>query len=454
MSHETKRPKDNNRHPARRITKQQAISLSGIKRGAALIMTALLLAGCVHVKDTPEILYSPIEYTSPEAAPPAKSETAGTENAAGAGQAAGKTAAADKAEEKPEAGEEAKTETQNVEKLSVEEVQAAIDIAMPGMDCWGDSITEGFLGDGVNWPDTFREILNERLIRPIREASGYDSLSTPIVRNMGVSTETVPEITGRRGAVPFVLPNDIVIPSEKTAVEIQLVSSDRGQVVKPLRYGDGSYGGNGINPVTIAGVRGELTRVFDPGIDSSRYYFERSEEGDVAYARAGEPVRTCSADLYSNDFCVVMMGANGGYQDAADLAVQFGKMAAMQNNSRYLLVGMGCTPVDSGLLTPQEEAILAQVFGDRFISLQAWMSRNGIDYANYYLNAGIEPSERDLERMNAGYTPYCLLNEDGLHYTPDGYRVIAYMIFDEMDRRGFFDELKTVPVSRITQDPS
>ena len=113
-------------------------------------------------------------------------------------------------------------------------------------------------------------------------------------------------------------------------------------------------------------------------------------------------------------------------------------------NDSYLLIGMGCTPEDSGLLTDAEEKALSDEFGDHFISLQKWMSIHGTDYANEFLNAGLEPSQGDLDRMAAGYTPYCLLNEDRLHYTPLGYKVIGYMIYDEMDSRGYFDGLKAL----------
>ncbi len=46
--------------------------------------------------------------------------------------------------------------------------------------------------------------------------------------------------------------------------------------------------------------------------------------------------------------------------------------------------------------------------------------------------------------MEQGITPASLLNEDDLHYTPIGYQVIAYLVYDEMDARGYFDDLKAL----------
>ncbi|MCR5179406.1 MAG: hypothetical protein K6C95_10540 [Lachnospiraceae bacterium] len=433
--------------------------------GALVLTAALLISGCAGIgkpagsdytqteKNIPAFA-EPLEYT------PVQNNTTADDNSSLT--QAGTTVSADNTSISSDNSADSINITAD---KTPAEVQQAIHEAMPGMDCWGDSITEGFLGNGETWPKTLSELLDKSLIDPIREATGYSGLKCPEVRNMGVSTETVPEITGRRGAVPFVLTKDVTIPADKTEVEIRFASSDRGQTTKPLRYGDGSYGDNGINPVTIAGIRGTLSRYFDPSIDSSRYLFERLEAGDAVDVHKGEEVTTCAGlngeDLltdtsqagaaaaspspdYRSDFCVVMMGANGGYKDAGDLGDQFEKMAKMQGNDSFLLIGMGCTPEDSGLLTEKEEAYLTDRFGDRFISLQAWMSEHGVEYANKYFNAGLDISDRDQERIDKGYTPYCLLNEDGLHYTPTGYKVIGYMIFDEMDKRGYFDDLKTL----------
>ena len=322
--------------------------------------------------------------------------------------------------------------------------QALIDETMPGFDCWGDSITEGFLGDGVTYPATLAGLMEERLFDPIRESSGFSGLTAPPVRNMGVCTETTAEITGRRGAVPFSVMEAFEIPADQTPVDFWFWSSDHGQVTKPLRHGDGTYGGNGINPVTIAGVEGELIRYFDVEMDSSRYQFKRAKAGEPVSVNPGEYVFTDASGKYGEDFAVVLMGANGGYEDPANLVDHFGRMAGMQKNEHYLLLGMGHRPEDNGRLSKEETESLSETFGDHFISLQEWMAENGIEYANRYIEAGITPTAEDEKRMEQGITPASLLNEDDLHYTPVGYQVIAYLVYDEMDARGYFDDLKAL----------
>ena len=124
--------------------------IRAISSGAAIIIAALLPAGCVHVKETPELLYSQIEETAPETTKTPQTPKPAEKEPATAGPDSGKSA--DAAEDSKEKFSEedsqtaAETAAEAVEKPSAEEVQTAIYYAMPGMDCWGDSITEGFLG--------------------------------------------------------------------------------------------------------------------------------------------------------------------------------------------------------------------------------------------------------------------------------------------------------------------
>ncbi|MBR5116530.1 MAG: hypothetical protein IK096_05630, partial [Lachnospiraceae bacterium] len=254
--------------------------------------------------------------------------------------------------------------------------------------------------------------------------------------------ETMAEIAGRRGAIPFAVYEPFEIPADRTPVDFWFVSSDHGQVTKPLREGDGTWGGNGINPVRIAGIEGELLRYYNVEEDHSCYQFQRAEEGEPVQVSRGEYVLTDASGKYGEDYAVMLMGANGGYDDTANLVDQYRRMAAMQTNDRYLLIGMGHRPEDNGRLSDEEAKALSEAFGEHFISLQAWMAQNGIDVANRELHAGITPTAEDERRMKAGITPSCLLNEDDLHYSPTGYRVIAYLVYEEMNKRGYFDELK------------
>ncbi len=67
-----------------------------------------------------------------------------------------------------------------------DEWQQKIDAALPGIVCWGDSITYGECSEDVKYPDELRRLIDEELIEPIRKKSGCESLTAPEVVNMGV----------------------------------------------------------------------------------------------------------------------------------------------------------------------------------------------------------------------------------------------------------------------------
>jgi hypothetical protein len=71
---------------------------------------------------------------------------------------------------------------------------------------WGASSIEGYLGNGVNIPDTVR---NE-----IIDSSLYE------VHNTGIGGETIQTILGKMGAIPFYIQNSFVLPANMSEVVI------------------------------------------------------------------------------------------------------------------------------------------------------------------------------------------------------------------------------------------
>ncbi len=87
-----------------------------------------------------------------------------------------------------------------------EEWQQKIDSALPGIICWGDSISFGECGEGVTYPDELKKIIDRELIDPVRIRSGIDSLKTPDVLNMGIDSERTLDIAVRQGVKMLVFP--------------------------------------------------------------------------------------------------------------------------------------------------------------------------------------------------------------------------------------------------------
>ncbi|MCR5503090.1 MAG: hypothetical protein K6F53_08780 [Lachnospiraceae bacterium] len=313
------------------------------------------------------------------------------------------------------------------EEVTPEELQRMVKKALPGVVCWGDSITYGYLSGGPNYPDTLRKRIDTELIAPIREASGIDSIEAPVVLNFGVSAETTAEIAGRAGGYPYLLGADVVIPKEVLSVPVKLEARNGDEIrplreVTPLRNGV-SYE-YGSEYYSLDGIKGKLERYFDPAADRSFYRFTRLEAGEEKRVYKGTPlISEVSDGRYLGYICVVLMGANGGYEPdfGEDLAAQFRSIVAPY--SRYFCIGM-CKEKSytySGDLDPSYEPALKNAFGDRFVSIQELLNGNN----------------------NPDTTiPAYLLLPDQLHYTEEGYEEIGNRVYERLDALGYFDELK------------
>ena len=145
----------------------------------------------------------------------------------------------------------------------VNSVKSAVNTYMPGIICWGDSLTTGAGGDGVTYPQVLEELIKENIIasldlskivnpsyRYLAASAQLESLTEIPVVNMGVGGENTDTILGRNGAVPFVVSESFTISEDDTKTEIHFTSQN-GDKVAPLRQGD-----RGMESVIINGVKG------------------------------------------------------------------------------------------------------------------------------------------------------------------------------------------------------
>ena len=321
--------------------------------------------------------------------------------------------------------------------------QADIDAALPGIVCWGDSITYGLYGDGINYPDVLEELIDERLIEPIREATGNENLTAPEVVNLGVSAETTLDIAGRQGSIPLVIAEDFTIPSDCIEVDFEYCSSERADTTKLILGSDG-----GVTSVTICGVEGELIRWYDTEADHSRYRFRRFKAGDAVMVSAGELMLTNLYDEYLDYIPIIRMGSNGGWTDLVNLAVQFQAMLAhTQSQEQYIIAATPLNEdnVNSNLAAMQEmDNYMTAIFGEHAVSLRLWMSENGLQAAADWAGTDAVISDEDAARIAQNLVPLSLLNEDRLHYTAAGYAAIGEMFYEKLDELGYFDALKAL----------
>ena len=307
-----------------------------------------------------------------------------------------------------------------------EEARAAFDEYLPGIVCWGDSLTVGAGGDGVTYPDVLASLIEE-------------DLGTPVdVVNMGVGGETSPTIVARSGTIPFRV-QQFTIPADTTPVPIKIFS-DLHKRVLPLIQGDG-----GVNPVTIGGVEGEITVKLSTVVEWSEYYFTRSEPGDEVLIERGTEIVTYSADKWRDYVNVVFIGTNGDFRNAEELIEQERAILerSERNGERYVIVGLYKlnsyqvnTPHDKAYYDELDAAMKAE-FGDRFIDLRGYLMTGGL------ADAGITPTDEDRAAIADGRVPPSLMVDDLLHLNATGYKLAGQIIFDRMNELGYFDEVRT-----------
>lgn len=326
-----------------------------------------------------------------------------------------------------------------------EKYNAAMDIVntyIPGIVCWGDSLTAGAGGDGVKYPDVLKNRINQSILADCDFSLLLDkeheymkymhtwkySLEIPVL-NMGVGGEKTPTILGRNGAIPFVLADSIVIPSDKTAVEINIVSQS-GAEVAPLIQGSA-----GVNHVEIEGIEGTLIIEKESDISGeSKYYFVRKNTGEAKEIEKGTIIFTDASDKYLDYITVIFIGQNGGYSSIDELISQQRAILNHQtrNNDRFIIVGLHTGTAENRY--ELEQAMISE-YGSKYINLREYMVTYGLQCA------GIEANETDRQMLAEGMTPASLLS-DTVHFNKVGYELIGNLIFDRMDSLGYFDEIK------------
>lgn len=330
---------------------------------------------------------------------------------------------------------------------------------LPGIVCWGDSLTTGSSGN-VSYPHTLQKYLDIYIseIYDLRysmetieglSTTEWDDykISIPVV-NLGAGREDTATILGRSGVVPFVLSSDIMIPAGIESVPVEIRSED-GKTVTPLIAGDG-----GVNPVTIAGVRGTLVRTASSqSWDRYVYQFTRLEEGTEVFAEKGTPVVTAATDAYKDYIHIVWLGTYGNLYNPDKLVSDTKALLQRQNlnTERYLVIGP-CTYNGSWVVSPTTldsvDSAMMQAFGDRYINLRKYLMADGLR------DAELSETTQDKRSISAGYVPDSFRsNTNGADLNGVAYELLGKLVYERMDRLGYFDQIRNeLNLDRIVRD--
>ncbi|MGN0352654.1 MAG: cellulase family glycosylhydrolase [Roseburia sp.] len=288
-------------------------------------------------------------------------------------------------------------ETENLEEK--EEIE--------GIVCWGDSLTYGYMGEGVSYPAVLEQCLKEE----------GKKIS---VTNLGACGEDSITIAGRSGGIPYVLKEAVTIPAGTEPIEIDLVA-ENGKEVRPSIYTD-----VGINTCEIAGVKGILC------LEKNGYTFVRNEAGEETIAEKGSILHTQAEKNYQNDLSLICIGTNGGYDDFEELIEQQNAIIASRIGSKedYLIIGISYGSAEG--MAEYDQAMYEE-YGERYLNLRGYMAAFGLS------DAGIEATEEDSAYMEAGMVPPSL-KADEVHFNQAGYEVMGKVIFQKLKDLGYFSK--------------
>lgn len=326
---------------------------------------------------------------------------------------------------------------------SYNRLNSEIESIIPGIVCWGDSLTAGAGGDGTTYPNVLKAQIEDEVLSLYdlsefvdEDLIGFVDVDYPLsvdVVNMGVGGENVSTIVARNGAIPFALAEDIVIPaSTRESVEISFANAE-GEMCSPLRQGSSDM----INPVVIDGIEGTVEIEQDSYTSSDyHYYFRRSERGDERSVNNGSVIKTSHNDQHLDNYIVIFMGQNNGINyDPNELLRNQQAMINHQdevNRDKFIIVGL-----HSGTEAQRRnlEEVMQNAWGDKYINLREYLATDGLN------DAGLSPTEEDLAAIAEGSTPPSLLS-DTVHFNSTGYELVGRKIFERMNELGYFDEVK------------
>lgn len=213
------------------------------------------------------------------------------------------------------------------------------------------------------------------------------------------------------------------IPATTEAVEVQLFS-DR------YDYSDSALGiqsTQGINPVSINGVIGNISATYDEGYTNRHYYFTRASGGEqVVIPRPCQVITSLSG--HTNSILVIWLGTNDSYnktsEDVEALAdrLYYNIMNAVSHNGNEQYIVMGLTSKAYMSAVADENTALAERFGNHFLDIRKYLIEYGLE------DAGITPTAQDETDISNGEIPSSL-RTDAVHLNSAGYSVVGHRLY-------------------------
>lgn len=336
------------------------------------------------------------------------------------------------------------TNTEDIKKLKKENGDTELIV------CWGDSLTNG-TGSNTDKPSTD---MNNDVSYP----AVLSRLVGKEVKNYGVGGEPSWMISARSGHNEICV-EPFTIPAETTATRIYLHGQEQDyffdNTVNAWTYLKDNLSYNiavddansGVNPVSISGVEGKITRILlssgQPDPDTGEtvqgsvyaYYFTRSNSGEEKTLICRTPIITNAYKIYDDCIKVIWAGQNDAPAHDGKYITQgsaIDRIASMCNG-KHIVMSLP-TGTSSGNANREQDFVAK--FGSNYLNIRDYICKNGIVYANS-LGANLTLSDSDQQLLNVGTIPSCL-RSDSVHGNYWYYQIVAKAVYDKGVSLGYW----------------
>ena len=248
------------------------------------------------------------------------------------------------------------------------------------INCFGDGLTEGTAG-GNTMPYT-------KLL---------EGLTGKKVNNYGIFGESSFAVGSRLGALPMTLLAPAFLDGKAgTGIPVAIgdIFKQPVQILEHIQ----SSGEDLINPVTIDGIEGTLSRKREV------LYFERNEDGESVTIPEGTNVYTVlSTKDYSDDINIFWVGTgdHASTDNAIAVISNLHAMIDFTKSERYIVIGLTAKSV-----MPQVDEVnkmLADEFGEHFYDFRSYLLESpAVKEGNVFY-------EQDMKDIGNGEIPSSLM---------------------------------------------
>ena len=286
--------------------------------------------------------------------------------------------------------------------------------------CFGDSLTQNG-SDGKSYPENLQNLLGDKIE----------------VVNMGISSRTSGQIAVMQGGTKIQLdnPDPIVLKGDTTTVNVpfRLVPSNGGNIK-----------GGHMTDLYDNGVRFDWLKSSD-GKHADVKQFNKSDSdvtlpANYAFKQMAEGSEQYVNILWSGRNDIAFTGgqqAVTGNTGAVDAMVQHLKDAV--EFPRFIVISVpyrmqeypGVSEEAGYKLVTQMNDQLKAHYPDNYLDLCGYLIEHGLE------DAGIEPTQDDLDHIAAGTMPPSLCAPDGTHPNAPAKVVEAQQIYNFIQKKGF-----------------